>query len=117
MADNNPGPQTSGELKYRPTRLHNRRKRARRILNRILAASATFTALAADKQDLIRQGYEEVIRHHIDDFMDHTPPRTLYPYDQAVLAAVKSVVYWNPDVIGWNEDDWNIPLEEDNEDA
>lgn len=65
MADNNPGPQTSGGLNYRAMRLHDRQKRARRILNKILKASAAFTAIPAGKQDHIRQACEEVIRDHM----------------------------------------------------
>ncbi|KAK8075589.1 hypothetical protein PG997_010252 [Apiospora hydei] len=112
MADNIPRAQTSGQLQFRAMRLYERRKRARRILNAILAASAAFTSLPDEKQDMIRQECEIVIRDNINEFMDNTPPRTVYPYEEAVLAAVKSVVYWNPDVLVYNEDDWIIPAED-----
>ncbi|KAK8108401.1 hypothetical protein PG984_014202 [Apiospora sp. TS-2023a] len=46
-----------------------------------------------------------------DDFMDHTPPRTVYPREQAVLNAINSVFSHNEDVFGiqWTNDLFEIP--------
>lgn len=53
---------------------------------------------------------------HMDELEGHIPPNTRYDYEEAVLAAVKFVVYWNPDGLAWNEADWTIPVDIENED-
>ncbi|KAK7961855.1 uncharacterized protein PG986_002680 [Apiospora aurea] len=60
-------PQTSGELKYRPMRLWQRRQPSRR-------------------------GHEGTDpKRDCNEFMDHSPPGALYPYAARVHAAIKTV--------------------------
>ncbi|KAK8072847.1 hypothetical protein PG996_006195 [Apiospora saccharicola] len=103
--------QASKPPEYRAMRLYHRHMRAWPLLDRVLSASAAYVALPADKQDLIHKACQESIMENIEDFEDHMPPRAKYNYQEVVLAAVKAVVYWNPDVIAWNEDDWTIPVD------
>ncbi|KAK7914085.1 hypothetical protein PG985_011788 [Apiospora marii] len=105
-----PGPKPPN---LRAMRLYHRYRKCWAILDSILSASAAFAALPAEKQALIRDTCTEAITENLDDLEDHMPRRTMYDYDGAVLAAVKSAVYWNPDVLAWNEDDWAIPAEND----
>ncbi|KAK7961842.1 amidase [Apiospora aurea] len=65
MTDGIPRAQASGQLRFRAMRLYERRKRARRILIAVLAASVAFTSLPEAKQNMIRQECEIVIRDNM----------------------------------------------------
>ncbi|KAK7961858.1 uncharacterized protein PG986_002683 [Apiospora aurea] len=105
---------TSAELDFYPMRVYQRRRRARGVMERRLAASAKFMALSAAKQALVRSEVEEMIRENIIDFMANTPPRTLYPYEGAVQNVIAQTIEWNPNICGaYNAADWPAGLEEE----
>ncbi|KAK7914101.1 hypothetical protein PG985_011804 [Apiospora marii] len=118
----NPAPaaQTSADLDFMPMRVYQRRVRARATMERILAASPRFAVLSAANQNRIREAIEETIRENILDFMHNSAPRTLYPYEAAVLNAVRMTIQWNPDICDYDENEWQAGLpeeaEEDEED-
>ncbi|KAK8122786.1 hypothetical protein PG984_011456 [Apiospora sp. TS-2023a] len=97
-------PLTSSDLQYGPQRKYQRMQRAKAVMERVLSNTPAFTSLAADKQALARKEIIDLLGENIDDFMHHTPPRTVYPNDQAVLNAINSVFAHNEDVFGiqWN---------------
>ncbi|KAK8016605.1 hypothetical protein PG993_014794 [Apiospora rasikravindrae] len=105
---------TSAQLDYYPMRIYQRRRRAREIIERRFAASAKFMALSAAQQLRVRTEVEELIRENIVDFMDNTPPRTLYPYEAAVKYAIAQTIEWNPDICGpYVANEWPSGLEEE----
>ncbi|KAK8064640.1 hypothetical protein PG994_007278 [Apiospora phragmitis] len=84
----------------------------------IEAVSAQHTQKALG--DLLLRLHKSKLDFVTADFQDNKPARTVYPYKEAALAAVKSVVYWNPDILAFNEEDWVIPppdADEDDQDA
>lgn len=48
--------------------------------------------------------------------MHHSRPRTLYPYEEAVLNAVRMTIQWNPDICIYDEAEWQSGLPEKEED-
>ncbi|KAK7914103.1 hypothetical protein PG985_011806 [Apiospora marii] len=93
-------PLTSGNLHYVQKSKGKRMRRAKAVMEKVLSNTPAFTSLAADKQALARTEIIDLINENIDDFMDHTPPRSVYPPEQAVLNAVDSVFHYNEDVFG-----------------
>lgn len=45
--------------------------------------------------------------------MENSAPRALYPYEAAVLNAVRMTIQWNPDICDYDEDEWQSGLAEE----
>ncbi|KAK7984293.1 hypothetical protein PG989_011695 [Apiospora arundinis] len=102
-----PQPVTSGELPFRPMRLYQRRVRARVIMNRILDDSA-FVHLDEDQQALVREQIEECIKDDINKFFDESAPRSLYPYQEHVMAAIRTVFAQNLKLFTFDEEEYEV---------
>ncbi|KAK8851971.1 hypothetical protein PGQ11_014450 [Apiospora arundinis] len=102
-----PQPVTSGELPFRPMRLYQRRVRARAIMNRILDDSA-FVHLDEDQQALVREQIEECIKDDINKFFDESAPRSLYPYQEHVMAAIRTVFAQNLKLFTFDEEEYEV---------
>ncbi|KAK6821031.1 hypothetical protein PG987_015431 [Apiospora arundinis] len=100
-----PQPVTSGELPFRPMRLYQRRVRARVIMNRILDDSA-FVHLDEDQQALVREQIEECIKDDIS--LMRVPPRSLYPYQEHVIAAIRTVFAQNLKLFTFDEEEYEV---------
>ncbi|KAK7987232.1 hypothetical protein PG996_006166 [Apiospora saccharicola] len=110
--DDAPQGLTSADLDFMPMRVYQRRRRAREVMERILAASPRFAVLPAAQQNRVREAIEESIRENILDFMRNSAPRTLYPYEDAVLNAVRMTIQWNPDICAYDVAEWQSGLPE-----
>ncbi|KAK8122787.1 hypothetical protein PG984_011457 [Apiospora sp. TS-2023a] len=108
--DDAPQGLTSADLDFMPMRVYQRRRRAREVMERILAASPRFAVLPAAQQNRVREAIEESIRENILDFMRNSAPRTLYPYEDAVLNAVRMTIQWNPDICAYDVNEWQSGL-------
>ncbi|KAK8132401.1 hypothetical protein PG999_000574 [Apiospora kogelbergensis] len=73
-------------------------------MNRILSDSA-FVILEDDQQTLIREQIEQCIKDDINKFFDENPPRSLYPYEERVMAAIRTVFSQNIELFGFDDEE------------
>ncbi|KAK8000412.1 hypothetical protein PG990_013012 [Apiospora arundinis] len=84
-----------------------RRVRARVIMNRILDDSA-FVHLDEDQQALVREQIEECIKDDINKFFDESAPRSLYPYQEHAMAAIRTVFAQNLKLFTFDEEEYEV---------
>ncbi|KAK8104310.1 uncharacterized protein PG998_011343 [Apiospora kogelbergensis] len=85
-------------------------------MNRILSDSA-FVILEDDQQTLIREQIEQTlireqieqcIKDDINKFFDENPPRSLYPYEERVMAAIRTVFSQNIELVGFDDEESEV---------
>ncbi|KAK7914095.1 hypothetical protein PG985_011798 [Apiospora marii] len=86
-----PAQLTSGDLKYRPMRVWQRRQRVNVVVKEQLKETA-FIFLGDEnvKQQLL-MAIDKCLTDDINTFMDNSPPRALYPYATRAHSAIMTV--------------------------
>ncbi|KAK8075578.1 hypothetical protein PG997_010241 [Apiospora hydei] len=86
-----PKPLTSGDLKYRPMRLWQRRQVAKKLAKEQLEDTVFVFLQDENIKSKILSAIDECVTDDINSFMDHSPPGALYPYAERVHSAIKTV--------------------------
>ncbi|KAK7914094.1 hypothetical protein PG985_011797 [Apiospora marii] len=88
-------PATSGELANRHQRKWARLEKAKPHIAAFLANTPALANLTAEQKEQIQREVRSQLGDNVEEFMDETAPRTIYPIKEAVRAAFKSIFHWN----------------------